>query len=144
MTQSEIAVKTLRTVQAAFIVSIVLYAFLAERLIQRSANWPERRLVTGFTILAIAMICIALVVRSRMVNPAKERLELDGADSGALNRWRVGTLFSLVLVESVALYGFVLRVMGGTRSQTWPFYLAAIFIMVIWTPNLDLDSSGSA
>jgi uncharacterized membrane protein len=144
MTQSEIAVRGLRIIQAALILSVVLYAFVAARVIQRSASSPVRSFVTSITILAIAMICIALVIRSRMVNPAKQKLELDAADSGALNRWRIGTLISLVLVESVALYGLVLRVMGSTRSQTWPFYLTAILIMVIWTPSLDLDEPGSA
>jgi hypothetical protein len=144
MTQSEIAVRGLRIIQAALILSVLLYAFVAEKVIQRSASSPERSFVTSITILAIAMICMALVIRSRTVNPAKQKLELDAADSGALNRWRIGTLISLVLVESVALYGLVLRVMGCTRSQTWPFYLTAILIMVIWTPSLDLDESGSA
>jgi F0F1-type ATP synthase membrane subunit c/vacuolar-type H+-ATPase subunit K len=143
MTRSEIAVKGLRIVHAALIVSVVLYAFVAEKVFQRSASSPERSFVTSITILAVAMICIALVIRSRMVNPAKQKLELDASDSGALNRWRMGTLISLVLIESVALYGLVLRVMGSTRSQTWPFYLTAILIMVIWTPSLDLDSPGS-
>jgi hypothetical protein len=90
------------------------------------------------------MIFIALVVRSRMVTPAQEKLRVQTDDGGALKRWRIGSLISLVLVESVALYGFALRVMGGTRSHTWPFYLAAILIMLMWTPRLDLVSPGSA
>src|SRR5437879_11220850 len=90
------------------------------------------------------MICIALVVRGRLVNPAKQKLELDASDSGALSRWRMGTLISLVLVESVALYGLALRVIGSTRSQTLPLYLSAIAIMLLWPHRLDLHSSRSA
>ena len=142
MTQIEIAVRVLRTVQAALLVSIVLYAFVAEKIIQRSAGSPGRYVVNGITMLAIAIIGIALAVRSRMVTPAKRKLELDAAHSRALNRWRVGTLISLVLVESVALCGFVLRVMGASLSQAMPLYLVAIAVMLIWTPRLNLASSG--
>ena len=101
-------------------------------------------LVTSITILAIAMIFAALVVRGKMVKPAKQRLQVQIDDADALKRWRMGSLLSFVFVELVALYGFVLRALGATRSQTWPFYLAAILIMLIWTPSLDLRSSGSA
>jgi hypothetical protein len=74
MTQPEIALKALRTVQAAFLASILLYGFAAEKAMQRPANAPAPSLVTSITILAIAMIFIALVVRNRMVTPAKEKL----------------------------------------------------------------------
>lgn len=144
MTQPEIAVKTLRTVHAAFLASILLYAFVAEKVMQRPTNVPALSLVTSFTILAIAMIFIAQVVRSRLVAPAQEKLRLQTDDGEALKRWRLGSFLSLILVESVALYGFALRTMGGTRSQTWPFYFAAILIMLVWTPRLELVSSGSA
>src|SRR5579864_3723804 len=144
MTQPEIAVKALRTVQAALLASIFLYAFVAEKMMQRPTNAPSSSLVTSITILAIAMIFTALVVRSRMVTPAQEKLRDQTDDVEALKRWRIGSLVSLVLVESVALYGFVLRFMGGTRTQSWPFYLAAILIMLVWTPRLDLVSPGSA
>lgn len=123
--------------------SIILYAFVAEKVMQRSTSAPARSFVTGMTILAIVMIVVALSVRGRMVSPAKEKLEVEAGDVSALNRWRTGSLISLVFVESVALYGFVLRVMGGTRSQVLPFYLVAILIMLLWTPRLDVASSGS-
>jgi hypothetical protein len=141
MTQPEIAIKVLRTVHAVLIMSIILYAFVAEKVMQRSTSAPARSLVTGMTILAIIMIVVALSVRRRMVSPAKEKLEVEAGDVSALNRWRTGSLISLVFVESVALYGFVLRVMGGTRSQALPFYLVAILIMLLWTPRLDVASS---
>jgi hypothetical protein len=144
MTQPEIALKALRTVQAAFVASILLYAFMAEKVMQRPTSAPAPPLVISITILAIAMIFTAQVLRSRMVAPAKQKLRVQTDDVDALKRWRMGSLLSLVLVESVALYGFALRVLGATRSQTWPFYLASIVIMLIWTPSLDLHSSGSA
>jgi len=143
MTQPQIAVKLLRTVQAALLLSILLDAFLSEKVIQRSVRSPKGYFVTSITILAIGMLGVALFVRSRMVTPAREKLELDAGDSPTLNRWRIGTLLSLVLAESVALCGFVLRIMGATLSQASPLYLAAILVMLIWTPRLDLASSGS-
>jgi hypothetical protein len=71
-----------------------------------------------------------------MVQPAIESLRLAAEDVRALNRGRVGTLISFVLVECVALCGFVLRVLGAPRPQALPFYLLAILFMLAWTPRL--------
>jgi F0F1-type ATP synthase membrane subunit c/vacuolar-type H+-ATPase subunit K len=137
MTQQEIALKVLRSIHAIFVTSILLYAFMAEKVMQRAASAPSPTFVTSMTILAIAMTLIAATVRRRIVTPAIERLRVESEDPRALNRWRSGSLISFVLVECVALYGFVLRVLGASRPQTLPFYLVAILLMLIWTPRLD-------
>jgi hypothetical protein len=136
MTQQEIALKVLRSIHAIFVTSILLYAFVAEKVMQRNTSAPSSTFVTIMTILAIAMTLIAATVRRRIVTPAIERLRVESEDPRALNRWRMGTMISFVLVECVALYGFVLRVLGASRSQTLPFYIVAILLMLIWTPRL--------
>ena len=141
MTQQEIALKGLRSIHAIFVTSILLYAFMAEKVMQRGTSVPSPTFVTSMTILAIAMTLIAATVRRRIVTPAVESLRMDSEDLRALNRWRMGTMISFVLVECVALYGFVLRVLGASRPQTLPFYLVAILLMLIWTPRLDSPPS---
>ena len=136
MTQQEISLKVLRSSHAIFITSIRLSAFVAERVMQRGTSVLSPTFVTTMTILAIAMTIIAAIVRRRIVTPAIERLRVESEDPRALNRWRMGTMISFVLVECVALYGFVLRVLGASRRQTLPFYLVAILLMLIWTPRL--------
>jgi hypothetical protein len=57
-------------------------------------------------------------------------------DPLALGRWRAGNLASLALCEAVALYGFVLRMLGGTFLGVTPYYAVAILLMLAWTPRL--------
>jgi len=141
MTQQEIALKVLRSIHAIFVTSILLYAFVAEKVMQRSSSAPSPTFVTSMTILAIAMTLMAAAVRRRIVTPAIERLRVESEDLRALNRWRIGAMISFVLVECVALCGFVLRVLGASRPQTLPFYLVAILLMLVWTSRLDSASA---
>jgi hypothetical protein len=136
MTQQEIALKVLRSIHAVFVTSILLYVFAAEKIAQPGTNAPARILMAVMTATAVGIILIALAVRRRMVKPAIDKLRLETEDVRAANLWRTGSLISFVLIECVALCGFVLRVKGATRSQTLPFYLLAIFLMLIWTPRL--------
>jgi len=53
--------------------------------------------------LAAVMILIAVIVRQKTVRPALEKLRLEPDDLAALQRWRSGSLVSLILSESVAL-----------------------------------------
>ena len=136
MTQQEISLKMLRSIHAIFVVSILLYAFTAEKMVRAATNPPQPILVVILVAAAAGTIFVALRVRRRMVQPAIESLRLAAEDVRALNRWRVGTLISFVLVECVALCGFVLRVLGAPRPQALPFYLLAILFMLAWTPRL--------
>jgi hypothetical protein len=60
--------------------------------------------------------------------------------SGFKRHWRFSTLLSLVLAESIALYGFVLRFMGASRRVSWPFFVCALILMVVWRPQLELSA----
>jgi hypothetical protein len=136
MTQQEIALKVLRSIHAIFVVSILLYAFTAEKMVRTTTSPPQPILIAILLAAAAGAIFIALRVRRQMIQPAIESLRLQAEDVRALNRWRLGTLISFVLVECVALCGFVLRVLGAPRPRALPFYLLAILLMLAWTPRL--------
>jgi len=50
----------------------------------------------------------------------------------AVSRWRFGNLLSFVLAESVVLFSFALRFLGGTTWQSLPFYVVGIALMLVW------------
>ncbi|HVO62835.1 MAG TPA: hypothetical protein VMT53_18010 [Terriglobales bacterium] len=75
------------------------------------------------------------VFRRMMVDKAAAALGSQPQDSSALARWRGGTIVTLVLCESVALFGFVLRMLGFSLSQAGTFYLAALVLMVFFLPR---------
>ena len=79
-----------------------------------------------------------------MVKMAEEALRLRPHDTQALNRWRGGTLASLCLCDSIALSGFALPLLGETLHWVLPFYGAAILLMLLWTPRLEVSGPGPA
>ena len=47
----------------------------------------------------------------------------------------MGKLVSLVLCEAVALYGFILRVLGGPIQHTLLLYAGGFVLLILFTPR---------
>ena len=140
MSPIESVVRQIRILHAALLLSLVLYVIAGEELAPAEAkglaHWDR-----AFVPLLILTAGVAAVIRQRMVRPAEEALRLRSDDPTAVGRWRTGNLISYVLCEAVALYGFVLRMLGQTLWQAGPFYAVAILLMLVWTPRLQLSGS---
>jgi hypothetical protein len=68
-------------------------------------------------------------------------------DTQALFRWRQAHILIMVLLLSVALFGFVLRFMGGSFWLALPFYSASALLLLLWAPREIVDTiegSGSS
>jgi len=137
MNPIESSVRQMRMVQMALLVAIVLYGVVGERIIRAEAPEPHFLRVLVFP----AFFCAggAFFFRRRMVQAAEEVLRLRSDDSAALARWRVGNITCLTLCEAVALWGFALRMLGGTFLHAVPFYAVAILLILAWTPRLDVS-----
>jgi uncharacterized membrane protein YfcA len=142
MKQIESAVRLLRTVQLALLVSIVLHAAVGQKIAVEPSDVTQWHRI--FIALTILLVGIAMFFRLRMVRPAAEALRLRPEDAQMLARWRTGSLISLVLCEAVGLYGFALRVLGGEFSLSAPFYAVAILLMLAWRPRLDVSRPGES
>ncbi len=142
MNQIESAVRLLRTVQLALLVSIVLHAAVGQKIAAEPSDVTQWHRI--FIALAILLVGIAMFFRLRMVRPAAEALRLRPEDAQMLARWRIGSLISLVLCEAIGLYGFALRVLGGEFSLSAPFYAVAILLMLVWRPRLDVSRPGES
>jgi hypothetical protein len=124
---------------AVFLLSLLLFAYQAEQL--EGAGTGNSTILPGALVLAAVFDgLIALYFRRKRLSPALEKLRRDSNDTGALTEWRFSTLLSLVLAESIALYGFVLRFMGASRRVSWPFFVCALILMVVWRPQLELSA----
>ncbi len=141
MSPIESVVRQMRMLHWGLLVSLVLYVVVGEKLGPAEARGPEH-LARAFIPLLILTAGVAAVIRQRMVRPAEEALQLRPDDLAALGRWRSGSLISYVLCEAVALYGFVLRMLGQTLWQAGPFYAVAILLMLVWTPRLQVPAPG--
>jgi hypothetical protein len=143
MTAPQLALRTLRTTHTLFLLSILFYAFLGERLMQRPAAYRgSRMLIVTMAMLAVALAGAAAILRGRTVTPSADTLRRDPQDLPALKRWQMGSLTSLAICESVALCGLALRARGAALNVVLPFYLAGFVLMLAWRPRLDLSSTG--
>ena len=137
----EPSLKTLRTVQVAMLVSIGLYAFIA----QGYGPAPQEvslTLIYTMAALAVSMIGAILVIRRVIVKPAEMALQGNPENTAALMRWRFGYMVTFALSEAVALYGVVLRFIGIRFSQVIPFFAAGFILMLFFGPRRPSNAIG--
>jgi hypothetical protein len=130
------SVRSMRIFQSIFLITILGYAYVAE-LSSAPAAVVQPVMIGTFSILAVLIVVIAFAFRRRLLPSAIESLQR--GDANGVGRWRTANIFSMVLAESVALFGLVLRIMGGSRRVAWPFFIVAIILLLVWTPRLDVE-----
>jgi hypothetical protein len=138
MTPIELNVRQTRILHAVMLFSMFLYAVVGEKM-GPAASPLQPSFYRAFVVLAAALVGVALILRSRILMPAVEALKAHPDDPVAWTRWRFGNILTFVLCESVALFGFALRMLGGNLAASLPFYAAAILLMLIWAPRLDVS-----
>jgi hypothetical protein len=130
--------RAVRTMHRIMLAAVVLYVFTAERLVKPSGDLPTP-MVLGIGVMAAVMAIIALGFRMKMLDQASESLRRNPLDTQALIRWRQAHLLIMVLLVSVALFGFVLRFMGGSFRLSLPFYTASVLLLLLWAPREVVD-----
>jgi hypothetical protein len=123
------------SVHLVLLASMILYVWTAEKFISHQGKSLDRTLATAIAIASVAIVGIAFLVRTKMVRPALDALQLRPDDASSLARWSSGSIYSYILIESVVLFGFVLRFLGGTLAQSAPFYAVGIGLMLLWRPQ---------
>ena len=137
----ESSFKLLRTVQVAMLVSIGLYAFIAQGYGPTPKN-VSLTFVYAMAVLAACTIGAVLVVRRVMVKPAESSLAENPENAATLYRWRTGYMATYALSEAVVLYGVVLRFLGLSFSQVVPFFLAGFILMLFFGPRRPSNAIG--
>src|ERR1700757_2412654 len=130
----ESAIKVIRAIQIALLVSVVLYVIVGERV----GTIPKLNDPVVFYVLSLATVTIVgviLVVRRTLVLQSAAALAVRPNDLATLNRWRTGYVMTYALSESIALFGLVLRLIGFTLSQVWSFYIAAFILLLFFRPR---------
>lgn len=128
------ALKTLRAVQWSMLASILLYSILGEVIIHgtRAVNPTISYL---FTTAGVAIVGVIFVVRRTLVLRAAESLAARPDDGLSLGHWRTGYIATYALCESLALFGLILRFMGASLQQSWPFYFGGFVLLFFFRPR---------
>jgi len=135
----EQTLRVLQIVRGGLLISVVLYFVIAEQIRRASvatpAKAPDPTVLYLLALMAVVSLIIATGLRRKLSGNAEEVLRAQPGDAAALTRWRTGHLLFLAICEAVALYGFVLRILGFQMLQALPFYLVAFVAMVLFGPR---------
>lgn len=124
----------MRIIAAVMLVYVPAIAIVIERVRQNSGT-VGRTFFTAICSLSLAVIVIGFFLRRKFVENSANALHLNPDDAKPLNKWRTGQIISFALAESIALYGVVIRLLGGTLQQAALFYGAAIAMFILWWPQ---------
>jgi hypothetical protein len=129
----EAAVRLVRLVQIAMLVSVVLYVAAGE-LVGRGAA-SNNGLFYTLSLAAISTLGAVLVVRRTLVLPVEVLLQGKPGDAMMQARWKSAYIFLYSLCEVVALFGLILRLAGFTLAHVWGFYLGGFLLLLLFSPR---------
>ena len=130
----ENSVRAVRILHAVILYSMILLIPMGEDFLHHESH-DVHLIWIGFLVTSLMVVGVAFYFRLKMLQPAAEVPQTSPDDRIALSRWRFGNVLSFVLAESVVLYGFAVRFMGGTIAQSLPFYVVGIALMLVWWPR---------
>ncbi len=130
------AKRTLNMIRAAFIFAIAVYMFVGERVAVGKPGPVNAMLFQILAVVAVVNVVVIVVVRKSIVTPSLAALRANANDMQALNRWRGGFVVTYALCEAIALYGFILRIVGFSYTMVVPFYLASFILMIYFGPRV--------
>lgn len=128
------SLKTLRTVQWAMLVSILLYVAVGEVLGPRLRH-VDPALSYMFSTLAVGIVGTIFVVRRTLVLRAATTLATQPDDNLSLNQWKTGYVATYALCEALALFGLVLRFRGSELQQSLLFYVGGFVLLFFFRPR---------
>jgi hypothetical protein len=134
------AVRMVRTLQIAFIVSVLLFLFVLHTL------QPATRNVSG-TIQGVLVLCAiasaeaGFLLQRMFLRPRDPSLPAT-KNSTPLSRWFSGHLLRFATAESVALFGFVLRMMGSDSILVYLLFGSSLLLLLTWRPGTVPPSTG--
>src|ERR1700731_3205755 len=112
------SLRSMRIFQFIFLATILGYGYVAE-LSSKPTAVVETVIVGSFSILAVFTALVAFVLRRTLLPSAVEALQR--GDANGVGRWRFANILSMVLAETIGMFGLVLRIMGCSRQVAWPF-----------------------
>ncbi|HMK21117.1 MAG TPA: hypothetical protein VK466_02215, partial [Terriglobales bacterium] len=104
----EPAIKVIRAIQIAMLVSVALFVVVGE-VVGSIPRLNNPKLFYALSLATITIVGVILVVRRTLVLQSAAALAARPNDAATLNRWRAGYVMTYALSESIALFGLVLR-----------------------------------
>jgi hypothetical protein len=130
----ESAIKVVRAIQIAMLLSVALFV-LAGELVGSIPKLNNPTLFYALSLATITIVGVILVVRRTLVLQSAAALATRPNDVATLNRWRSGYVMTYALSEAIAMFGFLLRIIGFSLSQVASFYVAGFILLLFFGPR---------
>ena len=133
----------IRLIQTAYIVAIPLFAWIAESVRGRGSNdWTLWHWL--MTSLALYAALAGFFLRRKLMRRSEEALSKDATNPKALKQWQAAHLIGFASAEAIVIWGVVVRmVLGGALWQASLFYVAGLFLLLLWTPRMPMTTPAS-
>jgi hypothetical protein len=128
------ALSILRAVQWAMLASILLYVLVGQ-LAPPLARALDPAMSYLFATLGVAIVGIIFVVRRTLVFRAEASLASHPDEPLSLNQWRTGYIATYALCEALAIFGLILKFLGGGLQASVPYYLSGFILLFFFRPQ---------
>lgn len=128
----EQALRQMRSMWFAFIVSIPLYIYAGD--VIGRISWLRFRSAGGILIVlaALNLLSFSWALRKRYL-PAKRTVERQPEDADAVKRWVSSWTIVLCNANSLIVLGFAFWMGGRTMVQSLPFFVfGSLLILLLW------------
>jgi len=132
----------MRVMKIVFIVSGVLFFFVALKLPNNASQPPTPKIQLLLTVLALSNVVFGFNAR-RIIRGAKGTSE-DVPTSIQLKRWMSAGVVSLAFFESCILFGFVLHFLGAPFWRVELLFGVGLIAMLFWSPGTPPGTEGNS
>ncbi len=129
------AIRLVRQVRVAMLVSVALYAVVGETLGRTLVRNPAHALFHVISLISIILVGAMVVLRRTLLVPAEAALQESSDDRATVGRWRTGYLFLYALCDVLGLFGLILRMDGFAFTRIWGFYLSGFLLLWVYSPR---------
>ena len=127
------AIRLVRLVQIAMLVTIGFYAVVGEWLARNITRPPADTLFHALSFISSSLVGARMVLRRTLVVPSEAALARRPDDDSAAARWKMSYVFLYATCELVGLFGLILRLAGFTLANIWGFYLGGFLLLLLYT-----------
>jgi hypothetical protein len=127
------AILTVRILQCAMIVSILLFIFVLH-IVHPVPHSVNASLQWSIVFCAMASALAGFYGQRMFLRVPSQSLP-STQNSTLLNRWFAGHIVRFATAESVALFGFVLRMMGSSSILVTVLFVSSLLLLLLWQPG---------
>jgi hypothetical protein len=127
------AIFMVRVMQCAMIVSVLLFIFVIH-IIHPAVHPVDSSVQLAIALCAVTSALLGFYLQAA-VRRAPSRMFSNPASATPRGRWFTGHVIRFATAESVALFGFALRMIGSSSILVTLLFGSGLLLLFIWQPG---------